>query len=216
MADTIATDGNDHILGSEHTDRVNAIGGNDVIFAQGGNDVVFGGAGNDTVVGGGGADILDGQGGADWFVFGRADLNTGFVDTILNFAPGDLDRIVLVDMPRATTQIGFVRESEGLVVNVDVGNDGRVDLAIRVAGATTDRLAEAAFVFDPADINVTGQTFPGTAFGSALRFSDSVAIPMSFGSGFVSSPTNFGFVSNPASPTNFGSGFASSDFSPIL
>ncbi len=103
-----ALGGNDKVIGSAASERVNLGDGNDYAAMMGGNDTIDGGAGSDTILAGGGddrlfggagadrlqggadADILTGGAGADQFIFDR----TSGQDRITDFQNGS-DRFVI-------------------------------------------------------------------------------------------------------------------------
>lgn len=70
---TLATEGNDHLVGDAGDNRINGLGGNDRIEGGAGHDTLFGGAGNDRLIGGPGIDTLIGGAGDDSFVLDRPD-----------------------------------------------------------------------------------------------------------------------------------------------
>ena len=53
------------INGTDTSDTIYALGGNDIVDARGGNDTVYGGLGNDTLIGGSGRNTLNGGSGND-------------------------------------------------------------------------------------------------------------------------------------------------------
>ena len=79
---TLATSGNDVIVGSWASERISALAGNDTITAGDGNDVILGGegddslsgeAGNDSLTGGSGNDVLNGGRGQDTYYYNLGD-----------------------------------------------------------------------------------------------------------------------------------------------
>ncbi|MBO6726528.1 MAG: VCBS domain-containing protein, partial [Rhizobiaceae bacterium] len=60
-----ATNGNDTLIGTGHSDSILGRRGDDHIKGKGGNDLLFGQNGNDTINGGAGRDLLDGGNGSD-------------------------------------------------------------------------------------------------------------------------------------------------------
>jgi Ca2+-binding RTX toxin-like protein len=84
------TNGDDVIIGGNLNDTLFGLGGNDYIDGLGGNDLIDGGSGQDTLLGGAGKDTLLGGDGGDVFVFDRnSALNSGEIDTIEDFTPGE-------------------------------------------------------------------------------------------------------------------------------
>ncbi|MBN9314137.1 MAG: cadherin-like domain-containing protein [Devosia sp.] len=65
------TAGDDLLLGSDCADRIEGLGGDELIDARGGSDIVVGGAGNDHIFGGAGHDTID-AGAGDDIAFGGA------------------------------------------------------------------------------------------------------------------------------------------------
>ncbi|MEM7339761.1 MAG: hypothetical protein AAF467_13995 [Actinomycetota bacterium] len=59
------TAGDDVILGTNASEVIDTLAGDDVVCALGGDDTVVGGDGNDVIFGGGGADLLSGNAGND-------------------------------------------------------------------------------------------------------------------------------------------------------
>ena len=78
------TDGDDHLFGTQITDRINGFGGNDTLDGGQGNDTLDGGQGDDTLDGGEGSDILIGNSGDDELEGGPGDDNY-----IINANDGD-------------------------------------------------------------------------------------------------------------------------------
>jgi Ca2+-binding RTX toxin-like protein len=61
------TQGDDNLIGTDLAERIDALGGNDVVDGRGGNDTLLGGAGNDNLTGGAGVDRLEGGLGDDTY-----------------------------------------------------------------------------------------------------------------------------------------------------
>ena len=80
---TTLSEGNDRHTGNDDDNRLDGLGGNDVIYAAGGNDVVRGGDGADRLFGDDGLDELSGDAGADYLYGGRGN------DTLRGGAGGD-------------------------------------------------------------------------------------------------------------------------------
>jgi peptidyl-prolyl cis-trans isomerase B (cyclophilin B) len=89
--------GNDIINGNLGDDNLNGDAGNDFLRGGRGNDVLIGGDGNDVLIGDVDSDTLTGGGGTDTFVLvtGENLELDGTSDIILDFRPGDGDRIGL-------------------------------------------------------------------------------------------------------------------------
>ena len=63
--DTVKYLGNDILVGTVKSDRLNGGADNDIIYARSGNDILAGGDGNDTIYGQSGNDAIDGGAGND-------------------------------------------------------------------------------------------------------------------------------------------------------
>jgi peptidyl-prolyl cis-trans isomerase B (cyclophilin B) len=89
--------GDDIINGNLGDDNLNGDAGNDFLRGGRGNDVLIGGDGNDVLIGDVDSDTLTGGGGTDTFVLvtGENLELDGSSDIILDFRPGDGDRIGL-------------------------------------------------------------------------------------------------------------------------
>jgi hypothetical protein len=86
----LGSSGDDVIIGGNLDDTLFGLGGNDFIDGLGGDDLIDGGSGQDTLVGGAGKDTLLGGSGGDIFVFDRnSALNSGEIDLIEDFTPGE-------------------------------------------------------------------------------------------------------------------------------
>jgi hypothetical protein len=84
------SNGDDVIIGGNLNDTLFGLGGNDYIDGLEGNDLIDGGSGQDTLLGSAGKDTLLGGDGGDVFVFDRdSALNSGEIDTIEDFTPGE-------------------------------------------------------------------------------------------------------------------------------
>jgi hypothetical protein len=81
----VGTAGADSLNGSSKGERIDALGGDDVVAANAGDDCVFGGAGHDHLEGGFGRDLLDGGPGDD-LIGGGQDVS------VIRAGPGS-DRI---------------------------------------------------------------------------------------------------------------------------
>jgi Ca2+-binding RTX toxin-like protein len=84
----------DTLYGSEASDVIQSLGGNDAVFAKGGSDLIFGGTHDDTLHGQGGDDIVYGQDGKDRLLGGAGedDLYAGKDEDIVIGEDGD-DRL---------------------------------------------------------------------------------------------------------------------------
>lgn len=70
--DITGTAGIDTLLGTDKSEHIYGLAGNDTIAAGGGNDSIEGGAGNDIIDGGAGADFMRGGAGSDTYVVDNA------------------------------------------------------------------------------------------------------------------------------------------------
>jgi Ca2+-binding RTX toxin-like protein len=100
------TRGDDLLNGSYTDDNLSGAIGNDTIYGGSGDDTLRGGLGDDLLVGGKGADVLYGGAGADMFLYNNPDEGG---DTIVNFARGQSDKIVISAEDFGITEISFVR-----------------------------------------------------------------------------------------------------------
>ena len=120
--------GNDHLRGLGGNDQIYGGMGNDTLEGGEGNDRLVGDDGNDTLIGGPGNDILRGEMGSDTYIYRRGD----GMDTIQNFsAPGDVDVIRFVNIPKS--QVKISARSNGLMLIVGTDAKGRPQ-GIQVAG----------------------------------------------------------------------------------
>lgn len=91
------TSGDDAITGTVFKDTINGGSGNDRIVGGSSKDTLLGGAGIDKLNGGSGKDVLTGGSDVDTFVFNaKLNANTN-VDTIKDFAVGDVRDIFQLD-----------------------------------------------------------------------------------------------------------------------
>ncbi|MEG3910042.1 peptidylprolyl isomerase [Microcoleus sp. w2-18bC1] len=130
--------GNDIINGNLGDDTINGDAGNDFLRGGRGNDVLIGGDGNDVLLGDIGSDTLTGGGGTDTFVLvtGENLELDGASDIILDFRPGDGDRIGLTS-PLSNTS--FTQSGSNTLIQF-----GGVTLAV-VQNATPAAVQNAAF-----------------------------------------------------------------------
>ncbi|MBD0310779.1 MAG: peptidylprolyl isomerase, partial [Microcoleus sp. T1-bin1] len=151
--------GNDIINGNLGDDNLNGDAGNDFLRGGRGNDVVIGGDGNDFLLGDIGSDTLTGGAGADTFVLGTFDnlALDAASDIILDFRPGDGDRIALTS-PLSNTSF----TPSGSNTLIQLGSD---TLAV-VQNATPAAVQNAAFTINFSTISLADNLPPGDA---ALR-----------------------------------------------
>jgi len=112
-----AGNGNDQAFGEAGNDTINGEAGNDILYGKdgndrldggAGNDLLYGDAGNDTISGGVGSDIITGGLGADRFVYSNFnDSLLAAPDHIIDFNPGEGDRIVTNSQPTALFNAGI-------------------------------------------------------------------------------------------------------------
>lgn len=159
--------GDDYLRGGIDDDLLSGGGDDDTLLGGLGDDLLRGGLGDDVVSGGGGTiggvrfyrDILEGGPGADTFVFGsdsafgvviyHSGVSGGERDRIVDFDPGEGDRIDLaVDADRTNgpgdDAFAFVGEI-GAGETLDPGEVGYV-----IRGASTIVRAETGQPFGPA------------------------------------------------------------------
>jgi Ca2+-binding RTX toxin-like protein len=137
---------NDRLLGFDGNDQLFGSNGADVLKGMDGRDALRGGQGSDVFVGGTGADVMDAgkDNNRDTFVFEtrRDSGSTGDTrDRIVNFDRGE-DKIDLrklnVDFSARPdgSSVWQNKSDRGVVVHVDVGNDGRSDFSFLVVGVS--------------------------------------------------------------------------------
>ncbi|MCC3457834.1 MULTISPECIES: peptidylprolyl isomerase [unclassified Microcoleus] len=134
--------GNDIINGNFGDDTLNGDAGNDFLRGGQGNDVLNGGDGNDILIGDTGNDTLTGGSGADTFVLVGVDpASLPFIlllptnHTILDFKPGEGDRIALTGKLSDTT---FTQSGSDTLINL-AGSPAIVK------NATVDSVRNAVF-----------------------------------------------------------------------
>ena len=150
---------NDIINGNLGDDTLNGDADNDFLRGGRGNDVLIGGDGNDILLGDIGSDTLTGGAGADTFVLGTFE-NLALdlaIDIILDFRPGDGDRIGLTS-PLPNTS--FTQSGSNTLIQ-EAGNT----LAV-VQNATPAAVQNAAFTINFSTAFVADSLPPGDA---ALR-----------------------------------------------
>ena len=99
--------GNDTLNGETGNDILYGEDGNDIIFGGNGNDLLYGDAGNDTISGGVGSDTITGGLGTDRFVYSNFnDSLLAAPDRIIDFNPGESDRIALAALPTSLFNAG--------------------------------------------------------------------------------------------------------------
>ena len=151
--------GNDIINGNLGDDNLNGDAGNDFLRGGRGNDVLIGGDGNDVLIGDIDSDTLTGGGGSDTFVrlTGENLELDGTSDIILDFRPGDGDRIGLTS-PLSNTS--FTQSGSDTLIQF-----GGFTLAV-VQNATPAAVQNAAFEINFSTAFVADNLRPGDA---ALR-----------------------------------------------
>ncbi|MFM5980278.1 MAG: bluetail domain-containing putative surface protein [Sphaerospermopsis kisseleviana] len=99
--------GNDTLNGETGNDILYGEDGNDIIFGGNGNDLLYGEDGNDTISGGVGSDTITGGLGTDRFVYSNFnDSLLAAPDRIIDFNPGESDRIALAALPTSLFNAG--------------------------------------------------------------------------------------------------------------
>ncbi|MEG3925355.1 peptidylprolyl isomerase [Microcoleus sp. D3_18a_C4] len=151
--------GDDIINGNLGDDNVNGDAGNDFLRGGRGNDILIGGDGNDFLIGDIGSDTLTGGAGADTFVLvtGENLELDGTSDIILDFRPGDGDRIGLTS-PLSNTS--FTQSGSNTLIQF-----GGVTLAV-VQNAAPAAVQNAAFAINFSTAFLVDNLPPGDA---ALR-----------------------------------------------
>ena len=117
--------GQDIFLGNNGSDTLNGGGGNDRLFGNESGDILNGGAGADFLDGGNGNDTLTGGAGNDFFVL--SSINAPNIDTITDYAAGDLINISQVLSVAAGTNVitgGYLRVTTTGLIQVDANGGG--------------------------------------------------------------------------------------------
>ncbi|MEG4044060.1 peptidylprolyl isomerase [Microcoleus sp. Pol17_C1] len=149
----------DIINGNLGDDNLNGDADNDVLRGGRGNDVLIGGDGNDVLIGDSDSDTLTGGGGSDTFVRVTGEILEldGTSDIILDFRPGDGDRIGLTS-PLSNTS--FTQSGSNTLIQF-----GGATLAV-VQNATPAAVQNAAFEINFSSAYLADNLPPGDA---ALR-----------------------------------------------
>jgi len=135
--------GNDTVVGGGGFDTLYGEAGDDLLAQADGRGMLYGGEGNDwlygamgydagtgegdTLEGGKGADNLVGFGGNDYFVFNKADLAAGVLDTIHGFgdfsggAFGPDQDVIRFTGGIVLGDLSYVDAGTGVTINVDLG-----------------------------------------------------------------------------------------------
>jgi len=135
--------GNDTVVGGGGFDTLYGEAGDDLLAQADGRGMLYGGEGNDwlygamgydagtgegdTLGGGKGADNLVGFGGNDYFVFNKADLAAGVLDTIHGFgdfsggAFGPDQDVIRFTGGIVLGDLSYVDAGTGVTINVDLG-----------------------------------------------------------------------------------------------
>ena len=122
----MALGGNDNVVGSNNSNVINGNRGNDLIQGGAGDDFLRGGAGNDTLIGNSGNDYLVGDAGADILAGGdgadtsilraqTAVTDLDAADRILDFNPGQGDRLAIAGLSNASNLLFLASGSDTLV-----------------------------------------------------------------------------------------------------
>ena len=130
------------------------------LYGGGGDDVLMGGPADNRLVGEAGDDVLAGGAGADTFVFQPSDNPTYYTDTIVDFNPGQGDRIDLSGYRNITgVPENWIEQEPGhLSFRVlDLDGDNYYDIAL---DGYTGRLSNDHFIF--AGGNTSTTTITGT------------------------------------------------------
>jgi Ca2+-binding RTX toxin-like protein len=159
----ILTAGNDHALGSEGANRIEAGAGNDLIVGAGGNDVLLGGDGNDTIAGGGGDNIMAGGIGNDIYIVESDG------DTVVENAGEGTDevRIPLENYSLLGTNVENLRAFSNL--SHDFRGNGSNNVVTGGGGVDVIRLQDGGD-----DTGVGGNGNDSFYFGAAFTAADTV------------------------------------------
>ncbi|MCW9679746.1 VWD domain-containing protein [Dolichospermum planctonicum UHCC 0167] len=100
--------GNNILTGNGGNNTLNGGDGNDTLIGGDGNDTLYGEDGNDTISGGVGSDAITGGLGTDRFVYSNfSDSLLAAPDRIIDFNPGESDRIALTSLPTTLFNAGI-------------------------------------------------------------------------------------------------------------
>lgn len=146
----------ENLTGSRFSDVLTGDSSGNTLWGLDGNDTLMGGAGNDKLYGGEGADQLLGGAGADRFIFKTMTESRTAFDTILDFIPGEADRIDLsaidaiadVAGDQAFTfvktaftgtagELRYYKGTSDTYIYGDVNGDMITDIKIRLDGSIT-------------------------------------------------------------------------------
>lgn len=144
------------------------------IYGGGGDDILIGGPADNILVGESGDDVLTGGAGADTFVFQPGDNPSYYTDTILDFNPGQGDRIDLSAYRNITgVPENWIEQVPGFLRSrvIDLDGDGYYDIDL---DGYTGRLDEAHFIFAGGNTstNTGTTTITGTAGDDPLTGTD--------------------------------------------
>ncbi len=172
---TLTGTGNINGTGNSLNNTITGNAANNILNAGVGNDSVFGMEGTDTIFGGIGADTLTGGLGADRFVyFNFNDSLLPATDRIIDFNPGQGDRIALTSLPTALFNAGVFSTTSYSTLNAaaiaayqdtNPNLTGTQPLAVNQAvffgwnGGTYLSVNDSLAAFNPSSdllINVTG------------------------------------------------------------
>jgi Ca2+-binding RTX toxin-like protein len=172
---SIATNGNDVLMGTDDNDTLSGLGGDDRLYGQGGNDVLdggvgndylYGGTGNDTLSGGAGYDQISGDVGNDTYLFGTGS-GQDIVDDYDTTA-GNIDTVRLAN-DIAPTDVTVNRDGSNLYLSLNGGGDRltlsgwfssdaykieKVDFADGTSWNAADLLAKSSIGTDGDDVLV--------------------------------------------------------------
>lgn len=132
-------DGADQVYAGAGADTVEGGGGGDFLRGQDGADVIRGGDGADVLIGDGGADHLYGDGGADLFTWLAAgDSAIGASDVVFDFLSG-VDKLDFRPITAGGAASWVLLPAGGgyHALDIDVGNDGTVDLRVILTPGVT-------------------------------------------------------------------------------
>ncbi len=157
----LGTDHSDYLFGDEQNNRIESLGGNDLLFGYGGQDVLLAGDGDDQLIGGDGSDSLSGGDGDDDYLY-TMDLagHTGY-DSIVEFPGGGDDDIDFS---------GFSSVDQGLIF--DLGSPNSQIALTHASGAYLGYTALAGqeierVIGTTQDDLIAGNEFDNTILGGA-------------------------------------------------
>lgn len=152
-ADTVSGGlGADILYGNQDADVLYGNQGNDILYGGQGDDVLYGGQNDDVLFGNAGADSLYGGVGRDVYKYSLAtDSTAASFDTVYGFERF-IDKIDFRDVIQGGAYSANITYATAggvttATVNLDLGNDGTVDMVVKVLGTGTTPITAADILF---------------------------------------------------------------------